>query len=80
MTNGRMYLFQLEEALGKDGFAISRSGIRYLILTQKISKPHQDELGNFVFSRRHLNELRQYLSSPHKRGRKSTRRAGRHTN
>jgi hypothetical protein len=61
---------EIIEALAADGLKITRGGIEYALRGGKVSPVPIDGAGNRHFTQRHLDELRAYLRTPRKPGRK----------
>ena len=73
-----MVLYEFLDYLGSAGIVATESQLRYGMARGMIARPPKDAIGNYVFSRRHADQVRQYLRTarpgrpPLQRTRKST--------
>ena len=66
-----MTLSEVLQKLIVEGFPATQSRVKHAMLTGRISRPPRDGAGNYQFANRQLVELRAYLDSPRRRGRKA---------
>ena len=66
-----MTLSEVTTTLRAEGFPATVSRIKYAMLAGHISRPPRDGAGNYQFANRQLMELRTYLDSSRRCGRKA---------
>lgn len=60
---------ELIKTLKGEGLDVTPAKLRYVVLAGYIPQPRRDAVGNWQYSKKHVDSMRSYLQSPRKPGR-----------